>query len=86
MRDRGRGPFSEKQQRALAAAFGRLCGRAQFLEDRVRSLELMLEEKGISTRVRRSFVEAAVAERQLECLVFPEQGSVREELAEILRW
>jgi hypothetical protein len=84
MRSRARGPFPEKQRRALEIAFARICNRAQALEDRVRALELALEVKGLSTQVRRDFREDAIAERQLEVLVFPDQGSVREELVDIL--
>jgi hypothetical protein len=39
---------------------------------------------GLSTQARQAFVETAIAERNFERLVFSEQGSVREDLAEIL--
>jgi uncharacterized protein (DUF2336 family) len=81
---RVRGPFSEKQQQVLAAVLGRFCGRALILEDRVRALELALEKKGLSTQARIAFREDAVAERHLEGLCFPDQGSVHRDLAEIL--
>ena len=84
MRDRARGPFTKKQQEALEGALATICLRAQALEDRARALELALEVIGLSTQARRAFVETAIAERNFERLVFSEQGSVREDLAEIL--